>query len=407
MKMHFVTKLIAAAATAAVLLSTLTGCSGSIHINPTAPASTGKAAVAYCVGATANSKAIDYSSVPVLQNSLLTSAESYGHSFIIRNDGQPELVDSTDFDIPEQQKKASKERLQRDAQAKAAAVSATMASISAVNPEVDYLEAIRVAASCLRSLDDTYTSRTIYICGSGLSTTGYINYQHNILSCPDPAIIVSQLQEQQALPDLSGMEVVYIGLGQTQAPQEKLTPKQVATLTSIWQSVIESCGASFESNEYISVSTDLNSVELPPVSTVAVPADAPITFDAASTDYSQPVAFTEETVAFIADSAEYLDRTAAEQTLQPVAQYLNQNPSAAFLLVGCTAGEVTDNETLTLSKNRANAVKDTLVQFGVSESRLTTVGLGSSDPWHVVGADAANRKVVLLDAGSELAQQLT
>ena len=68
---------------------------------------------------------------------------------------------------------------------------------------------------------------------------------------------------------------------------------------------------------------------------------------------------------------------------------------------------MTDNETLTLSKNRANAVKDTLVQFGVSESRLTTLGLGSSDLWHVVGADAANRKVVLLDAGSELAQQLT
>ena len=89
----------------------------------------------------------------------------------------------------------------------------------AVNPESDYLEAIRLAAASLRSLDNSYTSRNIICCGSGLGTTGYLNFQNNLLSA-ESQTIVKLLQEKEALPDLSGITVYWIGMAQTTAPQE-------------------------------------------------------------------------------------------------------------------------------------------------------------------------------------------
>jgi outer membrane protein OmpA-like peptidoglycan-associated protein len=37
-------------------------------------------------------------------------------------------------------------------------------------------------------------------------------------------------------------------------------------------------------------------------------------------------------------------------------------------------------ELIPLSKDRADAIKDALVEFGVAESRMSTVGLGGSQP---------------------------
>ena len=47
--------------------------------------------------------------------------------------------------------------------------------------------------------------------------------------------IVDMLKEREALPDLSGITVYFLGMAQVEAPQEKLTPKQSNNLTSIWK----------------------------------------------------------------------------------------------------------------------------------------------------------------------------
>ena len=67
---------------------------------------------------------------------------------------------------------------------------------------------------------------------------------------------------------------------------------------------------------------------------------------------------------------------------------------------------------LKLSQERADAVKNTLVELGVDASRITSVGMGSSDPWHIPNAGydgaaaSANRKVVLIDIRSTTAQTI-
>lgn len=229
--MKKITKLTCTFAVMAAALFALTGCS-----NPDPSAETSKPAVAYVISNTANSKPVD-SSAPLIQDTMLDATMNYGYSFIVRVDGDPALVSAEDLNIDEQYKTASKERLKRDAASKASNLLQIVDGVTPLNPEADYLAAIRLSASSLRSLDSSYTSRTIICCGSGLSTSGYLNFRNNLLSA-EPQVIVDMLKEREALPDLSGITVYFLGMAQVEAPQEKLTPKQSNNLTSIWKAVV-------------------------------------------------------------------------------------------------------------------------------------------------------------------------
>ena len=112
----------------------------------------------------------------------------------------------------------------------------------------------------------------------------------------------------------------------------------------------------------------------------------------------------------MADKEVYLNPSQTSETLRPVAENLASHPSISIVLAGTTAGDSDSDFTMTLSKQRAEAVKDALIQLGVSADRIITLGLGSEkDPWHVYNAGydgaaaAGHRKVVLLDASSERA----
>lgn len=401
-------------------LLTVTGCGDKKN---TDTATSNKPAIAYIVANTANYKPVD-SSAPIIQDTMIDCAENYGYSFIVRVDGEPELVSNENLDIDPQYKNAAKERLKRDATNKATNLLQVLEGVHAVNPESDYLEAIRLAAASLRSLDNSYTSRNIICCGSGLGTTGYLNFQNNLLSA-ESQTIVKLLQEKEALPDLSGITVYWIGMAQTTAPQEKLNPKQSKNLENIWKSVIEAAGGEFVPNDYISVSqNDDTTDELPSVSIVNIPSDDPIVFEPEILEqpeqeeenaFEEPVILGESQIQFVGGKATYLDEESATETIRPIAEYLLNHTSVNLLLVGSTAGDITDESTLRLSQDRADTVKHTLVEFGVDDKRINTLGMGASDPWHISGAGydetvgsaaSSNRKVVLIDANTELAQQL-
>lgn len=414
-KMNYWMKLGVMAMLSTMVLS-LTGCGGK-EMSSAEKTENSKPAVAFMVANTANSKEPDFSA-PLIQNTVLGCAENFGYSFLVRVDGEPEVIAKEDLDIDEKFKSASQERLKRDACSRATNLLSTFEEVTAVHPEVDYLEGLRLAAASLHSLDDTYTSRTIICTGSGLSTTGYLNFNDNLLSA-DPEVIVDLLKEREALPDLNGIVVYWLGMSQVKAPQEKLTPKQANTLQTIWQSVVKASGGEFEVNDYISVASELEEPEeLPSVSTVELPPEKPMVLETKAnldeTAFQEPKMLGEDQIQFVGGEANYLDPESAVETLRPIAEYLNQYKTVNLVLIGTTAGATTDDAMLTLSKQRAETVKKTLVEdLGVEAERLTTVGMGARDPWHIEepvayeGAAArANRKVVLIDRSSEQAKQL-
>lgn len=372
-------------------------------------------AVAYVIANTANAKHVDITA-PLIQDTLLACAENYGYTCAVRVDGEPELVLSEDMDIDEQYKSASKERLKMDARNKATNLLSVMEGIAAEYSEVDFLEGIRCAADSLKGLNDSYTTRTIICCGTGISTMGYLDFQNNLLMV-SPTAIVEMLKEREALPDLTGIKVYWLGMGQVEAPQEKLTPKQAKNLENIWEAVIEASGGEFEPNKYIGVANKSEEIyQLPPVSVIDLPEDEPIVFDPEKSEeenfFKEPVILLEEQVEFVGDEANYRYPDKAEATLEPIAEYLIRDKSVNMLVIGTTAGDVTNEGTLELSQERADMVKSTLIRLGVESNRITAIGMGSDDPWHIYGVGvegnlaSLNRKCVLMDASTEQAKEI-
>lgn len=63
-----------------------------------------------------------------------------------------------------------------------------------------------------------------------------------------------------------------------------------------------------------------------------------------------------------------------------VAQILNKYPDTTIKVIGYTDSVGSDTYNQQLSELRANAVKNALVVKGVTNSRITTIGMGKSNP---------------------------
>lgn len=148
-------------------------------------------------------------------------------------------------------------------------------------------------------------------------------------------------------------------------------------------------------------------------------ADTATVEEAEDVVFETPFELSSTQVRFVADQAVFIDENEAKEALAPVAEIILAHPDHPILLAGTTAEWGSQESCVALSNRRADAVKDLLVSyFGVPESQLITVGLGYADDPFVRGRDidsngnfvetegAKNRRVVVLDAESEIAQQI-
>ena len=389
-----------------ILTSTVfTGCS-----NTNGNDSTGKKAVCFLIANTANSQGINMNS-PLVQDTVYDVVRNYGFISVVNVDGDPETVFAESFDIDEKYKNASKDRLDIDARTKATNLILSMQTIKANDKEVDYLSALTLGIRSFDSFDD-YSSKTIIVLGTGLSTAGVLNFRNNLLSA-DPKAIVEILEEKESIPDFSGITVTWQQLGDVASPQSSLSLKQKNTLSQIYCEMITKGGGEYLTSDFIANPADTET-DFPSVSVVNLPVDAPISFDIEETaKFQTPVALSEEQICFVPDKSDYINPDEAESTIKPIADYmLNQNTEITLLLIGCIAGDSNTDFGDALSLDRAEKVKSTLIEFGVAANRLITKGMGVSDPWHITNAGyegklaSQNRKVVLIDSSTDTAQSI-
>lgn len=373
-----------------------------------------KSAVCYVLANTANSQGLNLNS-PMVQDTIYDTVRNYGYISAVNADGIPDVVLASSFDIDDKYKNASAERLEMDARAKTTNLIAGMQSVIATDPEVDYLAALTLAVRTLSSLEG-YDSKTIVVIGTGLSTTGVLDFQNNLISA-EPSTIVELLEEKDEIPNFDGITVYWQQMGDVAAPQQTLTSAQRNCLQKIYGGIVEAGGGTFIYNDIIANPVN-EGASYPAVTPVELPADIPISFEPDILDskevenlFTEPVVLTEEQVTFIGDKAKYLHPEEAESVLKPIADFLMSN-DVTILLCGTTAGDGNSAYTMELSQARAEAVKQSLVDLGVDPSHIIAVGLGSTDPWHVYDiptsdkAASCNRKVVLLDASSYTAQEI-
>lgn len=357
-----------------------------------------------------NCKPVNFES-EAIRNLTEDVAESYGTLGAVCIDGNPDIVGNVGFDdVPEQVKEDGSRRIKEDAKKRVSSFISTVAEYSADDPETDLLAALQLAVRSVRSNKDA-ERMVIVAADSGLDTCGEANFRKNLLSA-DPDRIAEDLYRREAIPDFSGITVVFQNLGDVESPQGELTLKQVNRLKEIWRAIVEKTGGEVCFDDALPADRSTEE-KFPDVTVIDLPREVAIDYTGnGEIDLADALIISEERVKFIGDSDKYADSSAAESILKPIAAYLAANEKIRILLIGTTAGDENSEYNVKLSKQRAEAVRSTLVGMGVDARRIAVLGMGNSDPWHIPGVGtegdmaAQNRKVVLLDAESETAKAI-
>lgn len=261
--------------------------------------------------------------------------------------------------------------------------------LAAVHGEADVLGALSLAARASRP------GETIVVVDSGLQTTGTLRFNRDRLLEAEPSEITKYLRDNALLPDLHGRTVLLVGVGETAPPQQPLENNHRATLTSIWRGVVEGAGASCVAA--VDHPNSTAPTAHPPVSPVALPSPPP-------PRVCGVIEIGADDVGFLPDTATFRDPTAAKEVMARFAQQARQ-VNRRVELVGTTATDGSEAGRLRLSRQRAAAVRDVLVELGVPADRVSARGVGSNWPKRVPdigpngellpGPAAQNRKVIM------------
>jgi flagellar motor protein MotB len=297
-------------------------------------------------------------------------------------------------------------------------------NIRAEKPENDLLKAVDEAGKLLSFFEDKarqerkkIINKQIVIIDTGIVTTGDMNFLSlgidgvlfGILSKEQlddyTTGIVEILNKNRLLPELKGIDIVFIGMGDVAMPQEELSNTVKHGIENIWKAIFEKCNADSIDIKNYPKGNKVNK----------------FTGDASGFPYVTPIKFEQtiiegiftiytDQVSFIANRADYLNYINAELLLSRYAEalirYINRKPDVIVYVVGSIARTNLERDySIELSERRAITVKETLIKYGVPEGKLVVFGLGEFFPnrddefrngMFVEEIARNNRKVVLI-----------
>lgn len=227
---------------------------------------------------------------------------------------------------------------------------------------------------------------TAVVVTSGLQTVGPLAIDALGWDLVGSAAVLDRAVAEQLLPDLTGTTVVFTGLGDVVAPQERLPERLRSRLVALWTGLCTRAGA-VECRVDTEVAAGGSPASTLPVPTVAVPPD-PVLALPAATGGAPAVTELPGDVLFRPDSATLLPE--AEALLRSAAATLPAG--AAVELVGRTATVGSAESSRAFSLQRALSCRDALVAAGVPAGRISAVGLGFDRPL-VPDRDPAGRLV--------------
>lgn len=374
---------IAAGATTVLLGSLLAGCGGghdtqqgttpeaACHLRPDAP-------TALAIGARAN---VPQRTPPDQVTALLDGNTAHDQRItIVRLDGAPRLVfgGAPAKGANTQDQKAKRSEFVASVKHVLDGTGVPATEIRSQAPEADVLGALTLAARA------TPMGGNVIVMDSGLQTTAPLDFRQGLLQTA-PQTIVDYLSDEDAkqLPDLTGRQVMFSGLGDTAAPQARLDNRLRKQVIAIWTGIAHAAGARCVIVDDTPGTGDALSGR-PPVSPVALPAPPPPPPPpCGTTSYGES-----DDVGFVKDSDRFRTPGAAKATLRKLADVMRKNGDETLTLTGATSSEGSDAHNQTLSEKRAAAVKRVLVSLGVGAGRITTRGVGEHLPGRVPDVDS-------------------
>lgn len=310
-----------------------------------------------------------------------------GSASLVITDGNPQVIGPVRFD----EEKANSVQQEKTDKKKSAEVAEMLKSAAASTPETDLISALSLAARLAAS--GTAEDKQIVIRHSGVNTADSLPMQELDLVSSDITDLIDQLDAEALIPDLQGVKIHFLGLGDVAGSQQALSKKQVKWLQSFWQSFFERSGAEVTFHaDIVSGNALTNGHSVTPVT----PAEG-VNF----------VKFSSKKVEFKPDSDDFLDEETARSAIAEVAAQMKEG-SAHYIIAGSTAkvDNPTQDGPARLSLLRAQAVRQVLVDAGVDAERLTCVGLGNEvTSVRDMQEEANNRAVYLVAEGQAQADE--
>lgn len=294
---------------------------------------------------------------------------------LICADGAPYVA--ADFQIPALQGGLSGSKKRTLIQKRAEQLISTAVQVKAKTEQSNLLEAIDMGCRQLQTCSDE-EQRTLLILDSGISSVEPLNICASGLEGFEAKDIVEQLEEASAIPDCSGLDIVFYNLGDTEKPQEALTSSQKKLLQEIWQGIFEAGQAA-----HITFAADLPSSagyeDLPKVDTVSVVRNALDFTEEAAAEEEIPtsVIFDEEALTFEPGKAVLKDSSRAEKAISVIADFMKKDPDRQkAYVIGTTACWGDEKDALQLSYDRGQVLKKKITEYGVEEDRIIVIGTG-------------------------------
>lgn len=309
-----------------------------------------------------------------LSEKVYDACYSYGDCSAVVVDGEPFLA--CDYNIKKPDKKIDETKRKQLAEKSRKQILLGISEAKAETPEIDLLSSIELSSQALKGSGGS--QKTMLVFDSGLSTCPPLDFsQANVIDAPAD-VIVEQLENMHAIPDLYGIDIVWSGMGTTCGEQEKLTSDYKYKLQTLWEAILTAGGASSVTFDPSPLPNKEYDGDLPECTVVPVISGS-LDLSEASADQNLPevIKFDESTsVKFKGDLSEFVDKHAAVEALTPVAEYLVQNPDRKIYIAGMTATVQSPDAGKALSLQRAKACEAVLLNGGVDAGQILCVGLG-------------------------------
>lgn len=236
-----------------------------------------------------------------------------------------------------------------------------------VTPEVDILGGLTTLTNAVNSMSySNSNAKQILLVSNMLSTSGVINFAESsiYIDLEDYANFVSK-----EMPDMAGISVTFF-IADADDDQQEIPNSDKERLKSFYQAIINGAGGSVKFAEQTSSNGEVDKSSWPAVTAV----------DIRNSTYSGEVldVTLEESVLFKSDSTEWINEQAAEDTLSSLVDAIN-DADDKIVVAGSTATTSSSEEQhIEFSLQRANKVKDLLINLGADSSKLIAIGIGKS-----------------------------
>lgn len=253
---------------------------------------------------------------------------------------------------------------------------------SSSSPESDLSLALAKASGAFESDE---SQKDIFVLSNGISTAGQINFINDGVPSLDSFTgKVEQYAAQNALVDLKGSNVTWIGLGQTDDNnQEKLGTQAIEAMAGFWRLVVENSGgvaSSINSGNVVNGVPHPNSLEISKVGT-----------------NFEKVCINEELgedqgLVFVGNKTDFDEPSVAEASIKAIAKKISDSACAGRITVTGFVASNTDQSMFDgigdvgLSMRRAQVVADLLKTYGVNvEIEAKGAGWGRVPDWDSAG----------------------